>query len=118
MVLAVEILNTIYYTLVLAWPSLRGIQIPFNTNPNRISRFGIVNELSYITNGANVLVVLETNVLVEKMFFLVFIGNSDPLTEQVFVLICCFNCTILVFYYRLLGYLRIISLHFQNIVKI
>lgn len=86
MKLAVEVLYAVNHTLVLAWSTLRSIQVPLNTNPNRITSFGIVKELSNITNTTNVLSVLEPNVLVEKVLFLIFVLYTDSFTKQVFVL--------------------------------
>ena len=50
MKLAVEVLDAVNDALVPAWSTLRSIQVPLNANPNRITCFRIVKELSNITN--------------------------------------------------------------------
>ena len=82
MELAVEVLYAINYALMFARSSLLSFKVPFNTYPNFVSCLGVVNQLSDKSNGACMLSMLCSGILIQEMFLLVWILNSNSLSYQ------------------------------------
>ena len=72
--------------IVLTRATLLCLQIPLDSDPQVISSFGIVQNLTNVSNRADVLIMLESCILVELVLFGIGDLYSDPLAEEILVL--------------------------------
>ena len=79
MELAVEILDSVYYALVLSRPAMDGFQIPLDSHPDRVASLRIVVDLAYIPYGPSVLGVLKAHVFVQKVLLLILVFDANSL---------------------------------------
>ena len=77
---AVEVFDSVNCSLVFSRSALRSLEVPFNADPDGVSRLWVVEEFAHESDRADVLSVLQACVLVKEMLFgcLVFDSNSLP----------------------------------------
>ena len=78
--LGFKVLDAINGALMLTRSTLRSIKVPLYTNPDRISCLGIIQDLTHISNGSDMLETLEAHILIQFVLLRILLLDSNSLT--------------------------------------